>query len=177
MTGPSPSNLPRRISTSASSRDHVIAAWSAGGAISGSSRASGHRARNWFSRSAGIQSLAWGAIRSATRPSRAKASPFANFFGREERVRRLAQGLGIHSVSGVADDQAHVLPIWGFASRASFQLIGLDPQRSPFGHGIARIEDEIEHGKLDLIPIHKRERQCLLVDRCAVQSEFQSSVR
>ena len=43
VTGPRPSSRPRRISTSASSRDHVAPAWSAGGAIAGSSRAGPQR--------------------------------------------------------------------------------------------------------------------------------------
>ena len=78
MTGPRPSSLPRRISTSASSRDHVACGLVGGRRDSGSSRASGHRPRNWFSRSAGIQKLACGAFETSDAlVARQRVEPFA----------------------------------------------------------------------------------------------------
>ena len=58
VTGPRPSSRPRRISTSASSRDQSRPAWAAGAAIAGSSLASGQSAWNCGRRSAAIQSVA-----------------------------------------------------------------------------------------------------------------------
>ena len=58
-TGPRPSSRPRRISTSASSSDQCRSACGAGAAIGGSSRASGHSARNCGSRSAATHSPAF----------------------------------------------------------------------------------------------------------------------
>src|SRR5690606_2364559 len=89
--------------------------------------------------------------------AQAQAGPGADVLRGEERFDRACTDLRRHACSRVRDGDAQVVATRGlfglarvFVERYSFRL---DRQRAARGHRIARVEGQVEDGRLELVQI------------------------
>src|SRR6476659_3744834 len=79
---------------------------------------------------------------------------FSDPFGGEERVERLADDLVAHARSSVADGEPDVLTgshlIAAWISTADAHIRGSNRQLSALGHGIARVDRQVEQSVFEL---------------------------
>ena len=79
----------------------------------------------------------------------------ADVLGRVERLERAGQHLAGHARTGVGDADRHILPRHHLGLRRRVALVeigvgGLDRQLAALGHGVARVDGEIEDADLEL---------------------------
>src|SRR6476619_7335379 len=79
---------------------------------------------------------------------------FSDPLGSEERIERLADHLVAHSRSGVANGEPDVLArshlIAAWISTADAHIRGSDRQLPALGHGVARVDRQVEQGVFEL---------------------------
>ena len=85
----------------------------------------------------------------------AQPGPFAGLLRRKERLKELGDRVFIHAASGIGDRQDAIMAwieiqMLPGKRLIEFNLAGLDPQRSPFGHGVSCIHREIHQDLLQL---------------------------
>ena len=86
--------------------------------------------------------------------------------GREEGLDRVAQGDGVHADAGVADRDPKILAGREQLPRSDLLGAGRDAEPAAAGHGVARVQCEVEDGELELVGIDPRRRKRLrAIDR------------
>ena len=85
-----------------------------------------------------------------------EATSLAYCLGREERLEKVLENLGVHADSRIADPESGILPFLQAAFDTSLRRIDkrrLDAELASVGHGVARIGSQVDQHLLQLIRI------------------------
>src|SRR5205807_2597612 len=95
-----------------------------------------------------------GLLDDAVHRREAEAGPFAGGFGSEERLEDVVAHFGAHSFAGVAHEERRVLafrePGPAHFAGVDARATGLEGQRAAVGHGVARVDREVQDHLLEL---------------------------
>ena len=95
----------------------------------------------------------------------AEPGSLADFLGGEEGLERALDDFGRHAGSGVADGELDIVAVLELGVARHFDLRSSRSQDSPVGHGVARVDREVEDRDLELGRIgHDRDQQIVEVE-------------